>query len=61
MLDPKEIGIAAARLAKIARTTRQARAGRRVKGHNITKQLHAAGEPRMDTKGVMAYPRGSRV
>ena len=61
MLDTINIGKLAAEYYKAAITTRQGRAGRNVKGHAMTKHLHAAGQPKMNTKGIFAFPRGHSV
>jgi hypothetical protein len=59
MFDPIELGKAAAGVRRTK--TQQARSGRNVKGDNMQKQLHAAGKPQMNTPGVFAFPRGSKV
>lgn len=58
MFDARELAKLA---AAVRRKTQQARSGRNVKGDAIQKNLHAAGEPKMNTPGVFAFPRGSKV
>jgi hypothetical protein len=61
MFDPVQVGKLAAMLHKKAAPVRQGRAGRNVKGTNMQKHLHAAGQPKMNTPGVFAFPRGQSV
>lgn len=61
MFDPVQIGILAAQQSKEAKRAQRGRAGRNVKEPHMSKQLHAAGQPKMNTPGVMAFPRGRKV
>ena len=62
MLDPINLGKEAAEENKLSRIkTQRARAGRNAKGDSIPKQLHAAGEPKMNTGSVIGYPRGRGI
>lgn len=61
MFDPVVLGTLAATMWKSAAKTRQARSGRNVKGPAMQKHLHAAGQPKMNTKGVFAFARGRKV
>lgn len=62
MLDIKKLAEKVAELTRMIKTsvTRRGRAGRRAKGKDIGKQLHAAGQPH-GTRGVMAYPKGRAI
>lgn len=55
-----ELGKLAAEMKKSV-SVRRGRAGRITKGMQMTKQLHAAGQPKMNTPGVFGYPRGQSV
>lgn len=61
MIDVIKLAQYAAGLRKESVATRRGRAGRNIKGSNIAKQLHAAGEPKMTGGSVFAYPRGQSV
>lgn len=55
------LGQLAAGLHKEAMSRQHGRAGRRIKGKDIAKQLHAAGSAKQNTQGVFSYPRGHNV
>jgi hypothetical protein len=61
MLDTIRLGKLAAEIYKEAMQKGKCRSGRIHKGENMKKQLAAAGNPKMNTKGIIGYPRGSKV
>lgn len=60
MLISIKLGQLAAAIYKEAACMQRGRSGRRVKGNNIKKELHAAGSPK-HSPGVFSYPRGQKV
>ena len=60
MIDLVQLGHIAASFHKIAVAVRRGRSGRNVKKPAMQKELHAAGQPKMNS-GVFAYARGHKV
>jgi hypothetical protein len=60
-MNPVELGKLAGAMRAKAVNYQRGRAGRTSKGPQMKQQLHAAGQPRMNTRGVFGYPRGRGV
>jgi hypothetical protein len=61
MIDPITLGHQAAILRKQSAHLQRARSGRNVKGKAMAAHLNAAGQPKMNTGRVFAFPRGHKV